>query len=109
MTEAQIRDDLPISFKVRTPQILQEATTLTDHFEKPAPTVVILLVLIEMAPKVVDSGGQEGDLDRSAAPILVVQLELLDDVFAVDGHSVRASTGVNAAGEAPLCMESSKS
>ena len=63
--------------------------------------MVILLVFIEVAPKVVDSGRQEGNLDTSAATILFVDLVLSNDLFAVDGHHVRASAGVYAAGEAP--------
>ena len=45
---------------------------------------MIFLVVIEVAPKIVDSGRQEGNLDRSAATILFVELVLLDDLFAVD-------------------------
>jgi hypothetical protein len=46
--------------------------------------MVILLVAVEVAPEIVDSGRKEGNLDWSAATILFVQLVLLDDFFAFD-------------------------
>jgi len=50
----------------------EEAAAAANHLQKAAAAVVIFLVLIEVAPKVVDSGRQEGNLDGSAATILFV-------------------------------------
>jgi len=107
VTEAQIRNDPPIPFQVRPLQVFEEAAAAANHLQEAAAAVVIFLVLIEVALQVVDSGRQEGNLDRGAATIIFVDLELLDNFFAVDGHLVRASAGVYAAGEAPprMCFE----
>ncbi len=107
VTETQIRNYSPIPFQVCPLQVFQEAAAAADHLQEAAAAMVVFLVLIEVAPKAIDSGRQEGNLDGSAATILFVELELLDDFFAVDGHLVRASTGVYAAGEAPplMCFE----
>jgi hypothetical protein len=62
---------------------------------------MIFLVVVEVAAEIVDPCREECDLNRSAASVLVMELMLLDNVFAVDCHLVRASAGVVAAGEAP--------
>jgi hypothetical protein len=69
--------------------------------------MVVLLVAVEVGPQIVDAARQEGDLYWGAATILVVKLVLFDYFFAVKWHSVRASAGVYAAGEAPPRMISS--
>jgi hypothetical protein len=104
VTETQIRNEAPVPFRIGPLQVFQEAAAAANHFQEAAAAVVVFLMLIEVGPKVVDSGRQEGNLDGSAATILFVELELLDDFFAVDGHLVRASAGVYAAGEAPPRM-----
>jgi hypothetical protein len=63
---------------------------------------MILAMPGEMVPEVVDPMGQESDLDGCAASVALVELVLLNDLFAFLGHPRRASTGVYAAGEAPL-------
>jgi hypothetical protein len=42
---------------------------------------------VEVRPQIVDAGCQESDLDGSAATIVIVELVLLDDFFAVKWHS----------------------
>ncbi len=101
VTEAKIRKEPPVPLRVCPLQVFKEAAAASNHLQEAAATMVIFFVLIEVAPKVVDSGRQEGNLDRSAATIIFVELVPFNDFFAVDRHLVRASAGVYAAGEAP--------
>jgi hypothetical protein len=91
VTETQVRKEPPIPFHVCLLQVFQEAPTTANHLQKASAAMVIFLMTIEVASKIVDPGRKEGDLDRRAAPILFVQLILLDDFFAIDRHLVRAS------------------
>jgi len=43
--------------------------------------VMVLSVVVEVLPKLVDPGGEDGDLDRRAAPVVFVKLVLLDDLL----------------------------
>jgi hypothetical protein len=104
MTETQIRNELPIPLQILSLQVFQEAATAPHELEKAAATVVILLVPVEVIPQLVDAGCQESDLHGCAASVCLVELVLLDDLFAVNGHLARASTGAYAAGEAPPLM-----
>jgi hypothetical protein len=94
MSEAQVSDQLPIALQVCLPQVLQKSPPFPHHLEEAAAAVMVLLVGIEVIPEVVDSSRQEGDLDRSASPVSVMQLVFLDDFLAIDGHSCRASARV---------------
>jgi hypothetical protein len=104
VTETQVRNEPPIPFKVCPLQVFEESPTTSDHLEEAAAAMVVFLVLVEVGPKIVDPGRKKGNLDGSAAPILFVDLILLDDFLAINGHLVRASAGVYAAGEAPPRM-----
>jgi hypothetical protein len=101
VTETQIRNKSPIPFHVCSLQVFEEPAAAAHHLQEAAAAMMILFVIIEVAPKIIDSGRQEGNLDRCAATILFVELVLLDCFFAIDRHLVRASAGVYAAGEAP--------
>jgi hypothetical protein len=63
VTETKISNEPPIPLRVCPPQVFKEAAAASNHFQEAAATMVIFLVFIEVAPKVVDSGCQEGNLD----------------------------------------------
>jgi hypothetical protein len=111
VTESQIRDDITVSLDVRTLHVLQKASTATYHFQKAAAAVVILLMRVEMRPKVVDTRCEDRNLDGSAPDVTVVELMLLDDFFSTDRHLFFASAGVCATREAfkksvfPACIQ----
>ena len=93
VAQSQVFDQLPVPLQVGALQILQKAPTPPDHFEQSLSAVMVVLVLIEVCPQMVDPRGEEGDLDGGASTIRVVELVLLDDLFFVDAHvSFRAST-----------------
>jgi hypothetical protein len=86
MPQSQVADELTVPRDIGLLQILEETAPLADHLEQAAAAVVILHVSIEVSPKVVDASREEGDLDRGAATIVLVELILLDDVVLVDSH-----------------------
>jgi hypothetical protein len=89
-----------VSLDVRSLQVFQNATTAANHLEKAATAVVILFVRVEVRPKVVDTRGEDRNLDGSAPDVAVVELVFLDDFFSTDRHLFFASAGVCATREA---------
>src|SRR6185436_17607636 len=67
--ESEVGDDLPITFEISPPQVVEESTPLTDHFEQPATAVVVLRVGAEVVGEIVDSFGEKGDLDFGRAGV----------------------------------------
>jgi hypothetical protein len=86
VAETKVRNEPPIPFQVGPLQVFEEAAAASNHLQEAAAAVMIFLVVVEVAPKIVDSGRQEGNLDRSAATILFVELVLLDDCVAINRH-----------------------
>ena len=86
VAETKVRNEPPIPFQIRTLQVLEEAAAASDHLQEAAATVMIFLMLVEVAPKLIDPGRQEGNLDRSAPTIFFVELVFLDDFFAINRH-----------------------
>jgi hypothetical protein len=89
MTEAQIRDQLPISLQVLPPEVVQKTTATADHLEESPAAVVIFLMPLEVIPEVIYALRQESDLYRGTAPVTLVELVLLDDLVSFVRHSRR--------------------
>ena len=53
--QAQTIDDLVVALNIRFLQVIQQASSLRDHFQQAAPRVIILLMRLEMLGQVVDS------------------------------------------------------
>src|SRR5688500_5440349 len=83
MTKTQIVDQRAISLQIRLLEVVQQTAALADHHQQPATAVVILLVRAEVIGELVDPLRQQSDLDRRAAPVVLVQLVLLDDGILV--------------------------
>ena len=88
MPESQIREDVTVSPDVRSLHVFQKASTAANHFEKAAAAVMILFVRVEVRSKVVDTRGEDRNLDGSAPDVAVVELVLLDDFFSTDRHLI---------------------
>ena len=86
MPESQIREDVTVSPDVRSLHVFKKASTAANHFEKAAAAVMILFVRVEVRSKVVDTRGEDRNLDGSAPDVAVVELVLLDDFFSTDRH-----------------------
>jgi hypothetical protein len=86
VTESQIRDDLTVLLNVHSLHVFEKTSTATNHLEKAAAAVVILLMRVEMRPEVVDTRCEDRNLDGSTPDVTVVELVLLDDSFSTDRH-----------------------
>ena len=89
-----------VSLDIRSLHVFQKASTAAHHFEKAEAAVVILLVRVEVRPKVVDTRCEDRNLDGSTPDVAVVELVLLDDFFSTDRHVFFASARVCATREA---------
>ena len=63
LAEAKLLDHQPVALDFRRFQVIEQPTSLTYHSEQPSATVMVALVDLEMLRQVLDSFGEEGDLD----------------------------------------------
>ena len=75
--ESKISDDLAVTFEIRTPEIIQKASTTPYHLEQPATAVVILRVGAEVVRQIVDSCSEKCDLNFARAAIVFMRAVLL--------------------------------
>src|SRR6266511_4007941 len=61
-------------------QVIEQAAALPDQLEQAATGVMILLVVAEMLGQLVDTGGQQRDLDFRRTCVAIVLGEALDDL-----------------------------
>lgn len=69
LTNLEPLDDVEIPLRRDTLEVVEQATTATDHLKKPSPTGEVLRVLLEMLGQVGDPARQEGDLDLRRAGV----------------------------------------
>jgi hypothetical protein len=81
--EPEIRDQAAVALEVRPLEILQKPAPTADHLQKASPTVMVVLVGIEMATEVIDPLGEQGDLNRGTPDVAFVKGVLLDDLCLV--------------------------
>ncbi len=79
LSESEFLDQLAVALDIFFLEISQEATSLTNHFQEAASRLVILFVFGEMILKLVDSLGQQGDLNFRTARIAFRTLKLPDN------------------------------
>ena len=63
LTQTQLSNDRTVAVDVLLGQIVKQASALTDHHQKAAAGVVVVLVNTQVLGQLVDSGGQNSDLD----------------------------------------------
>jgi len=61
--EAEARDNLAVAVDVGAGQVIEEPAALADHLEEAAARMVIVLMLVEMCPQVVDASGKDSYLN----------------------------------------------
>src|SRR5580693_8814079 len=69
LAQAQGAHDRAIAIEAGAPQVVEQATSLGDHPQKPPPRVVIFDVGLEVLGQVSDALGQERDLHFGRASI----------------------------------------
>ena len=78
-TQTQFLDDRAITHDVLLHQVVEKATTATDHFEKTTARVMILLMLLQVLGQIIDAAGQYRDLDFGRTRVTLVGGILLHD------------------------------
>jgi hypothetical protein len=61
--EAKLADQGPVAFNIRPLQVIQQAATLADQLQQPAPRIVVVGVRLQMVGEVVDPLAEDRDLD----------------------------------------------
>ena len=90
LTQAELCDDRTIAVDVLLGKIVQKASALTDHHQKAAAGMVVVLVDAKVLGELVDPGGQNSDLDLGRTGVAGMGRVLLDDssLFFFAHHSV---------------------
>jgi hypothetical protein len=86
LADAELLNHRLVALGIILLQVIEQATTLADHHQKPAPRSVVLLVGLEVFREFRDTRTQDRDLDLRAASVVRVRLVLLDDIgFMLSG------------------------
>ena len=80
-TEFQAADQFMVLLNIPALEVIEQATTLRDHLEQPAPRVIVFLVRFEMLGELVDALGKQRDLHLRRSRIALVRLVCGDDLF----------------------------
>jgi hypothetical protein len=80
VTETQRLDESRITVLIFRLQVFQKAATLTNEFQQPTAGMMILLVRGEMAGQLIDSLGDECDLNLGGTGIAFFLSELSDNL-----------------------------
>lgn len=82
-----------VALGFRAVEVIQQAAAATDHGEEAPTGGEVLDRILEMRREMVDSLGQEGDLDVGGTGILVVETVACDDLaFRCCGHELKRNT-----------------
>ncbi len=88
LSEVQLLDDRAVTLDIDLLQICKEVSSVTDHLEKAATAVVVLVVDLEVLGESVDAMCEDRDLYLGRTGITLVHLVLLDDslLFVFSDH-----------------------
>ena len=81
LADAQLGDQSAVTLDVLLLEVNKELTTVSNHFEQSATAVVVLVILLQMLVEVLDSGGEDSDLNLRGSGILLVDLVSLNDLL----------------------------
>src|SRR5689334_16045551 len=84
--EPQLLDDFAVSVDVRPLHVIEQTAASADHLQQAASAMMVLLVRPKVLGQVVNSLGQERDLDACGAGIRLVRLVLLERRCVVESH-----------------------
>ena len=68
-TDAQACNQRTVALNVNLLQIIEQVSSLTNHFQQAAAAVMVLHVVLQMLGKVVDALGQNGNLYFRGEPV----------------------------------------
>ena len=78
-TKSESCNDRTVSFDILLLEICKQVSSVTDHFEKAASGMMILLVLLKMFVKVVNSLCENSNLNLRRTGITLMSLKLIND------------------------------
>src|SRR5262245_9991239 len=81
LANAEFLDYVLVTLGIVVLEVVEQATTLTDHHQETAARGVILLVRLEVFGQVTDPFTKHGDLYLGAAGIVIVRAEPVNDVL----------------------------
>ena len=81
LADTEAGNDSTIALDVCLDEVIEQTLSLTYHLKKAASGMVVVLVLLEMLGEVVDSLGENGDLDFGRTCVTLVKSVLLDNGF----------------------------
>lgn len=76
LTQTQLSDQGTVTVDVLLLQIGQQITAAADHLEQAAAAVVVMLVGLEVLGQVVDTSGQQSNLDLRRTGVTLVEAAL---------------------------------
>ena len=79
--QAEPGDDAVIALLVFFAHVLEQRSPCGNHFEQSAARGMVLAVALEMLGKLVDSLGQNRNLDLRRAGVALMNFEVLNDTF----------------------------
>ena len=80
LSQAELFYDSAVALDVNFLKICKQVAAMADHLEKASAGVVVLLVLLHMLGKGLDSVGQDRDLDLGRTGVALMGLVLFDDL-----------------------------
>ena len=81
LAKTEFLNDALIAVKIRSSQIIQQPSPLSDQFQESAAGMVILLMDLEMISEIVDPVAENGYLNFRRAGVILMKLETMDNVF----------------------------
>ena len=84
LTQTQLSDQGTVTVDVLLLQIGQQIAAAADHLEQAAAAVVVMLVGLEVLGQVVDTSGQQSNLNLRRTGVTLVDGCLSDDGLLID-------------------------
>src|SRR5256714_15037551 len=82
-SQTESPDDYMLSLRASAVQVGEQPSALSDHAEQPAAACVVVAGGAQMFGEVLDSLGQERDLDLRRAGVLVLTAVRRDHLFLI--------------------------
>lgn len=83
LSQLQVFNGLLVDFTLRALEVAQEAITAANKLDKPVTSGVIFFVLAHVSSEIVDSRGDQCDLDGGGTGIFFVVALTTDDLFTI--------------------------
>lgn len=83
LSQFQVFNGLFVDFTLRALEVAQEAIAAANELDKPVTSGVIFFVSAHVSSEILDSRGDQCDLDRSGTGIFFVVALTTDDLFAI--------------------------